>query len=145
MNNNTVKASDLRLGNIVDYNYKTDKRSVVEWIQQDSIHLRFLEPAIEDLTNGCIVSPEWIIPIPLSTELLEKIGFKKNGDRIWITEQTDFVSIHENGSWSNSKPDGEIKYILYKNYIGAIAEVKYLHELQNITHSLTKIELNINL
>ena len=108
-----------------------------------------------DNFSDCAKNPAIFNPIPLTPEVLEKAGFKKNQWQEAYYIQTDFgcLYIHfYNGRiitrfMSISKDSrGDKSFSLpfignkksSENYI-------YLHHIQNLLYELTQTELNINL
>jgi hypothetical protein len=82
--------------------------------------------------------PELFDPIPLTPELLEKIGFSERQhlhDWYRVVQEQTILTIHA-GEWllcpSNSAPC-------------LSGEVRYLHQIQNLFYTLTGEELNIQL
>lgn len=82
-----------------------------------------------------------VSPIPITPEILRRCGLVCF-DRSWGLE--NFINIRENARWVNGKPIEEIKYVVYKTGIGAIVEVKTLHQLQNIYFALFMSEIIFN-
>lgn len=114
-----MEARELRIGNWV-------------WWERDGGYIRITEIDGKDRTN--------ISPIPLTPEILEKAGFVKVVDDIipcWRLETNDGNSIewHEDNS-----------VLIGRECSGAynMPEVKYLHHLMNLYHSLTGQELTIS-
>ena len=90
-------------------------------------------------------NPHCANPIPLSHTSLLMCGFERESELSFISKQSNFISIREQGSWTNGKPALDNRYVLYKNYAGAIAEVKYLHQLQNLFFAITGEELKVTI
>lgn len=88
-----------------------------------------------------ITLPEYYDPIPLSPEILLALGFETD-KRGWKQKESFFLEIREHGQWVNGKPIVPINYMVYKGGVGAIREVKYLHELQNIWFFIMETELS---
>lgn len=138
-----MKATELRIGNIVFYNSEDDKNEPVRYYCTiNGADLRIMQD-----DENYLKSHE---PIPLTPELLEKCGFSdkdyksgyigieiKAGGMI-----TDFVL---------TKPQvlGEFqKQFCWEYTAGNIPfflKLEYLHQLQNLYFSLTCKELEINL
>lgn len=75
-------------------------------------------------------------PIPLTPEILEKIGFHKY--RYWWTRPNNTFNFEE---WTND----ELGLYLHVNEHKVGQHIKYLHQLQNLYFALTGTELQINL
>ena len=124
-----INSNELRIGNIVD-----------------AINKRYNEKYIivESVNSECINS-DWrpynfiqLTPIPLTPEVLLAAGFQKNK---WAEEYSRSLF----GDYSLSfdevltfKCDDD-----FYNY--NLTQIKYLHQLQNLIHSLTGTELEIDL
>jgi hypothetical protein len=88
-------------------------------------------------------------PIPLTPEILEKCGFKWNGDKgkvlyyffngIRITMPTCSLSILRSCDKAGESQNGWCGTSL-----GDSLDIKYLHQLQNLFFALTGTELNYN-
>lgn len=106
-----IAANELRIGN---------------WVEQDG------RPKRVSLQDDDFWHTERFEPIPLTPELLEKIGF---GD----AEEVDFGGQITAGE-ANHIFMGTITYIKHGRQ-----KVQYLHHLQNIYFALAGEELNISL
>ena len=109
-----MKANELRIGNWVNFNHNG-----VDWgdVKINSNFFKHYEQ--EEYENK---------PIPLTEEWLLKFGFEKakEGD---YTMGVYTVFIRE--------------YISISNYHGYIADIKHVHQLQNLYFALTNTELEI--
>ena len=100
-------------------------------------------------------TPEELQGIPLTEELLEKMGFKES-----YAEGVKFHSLffkindkkHLHLSIRLDKQRADISEVTQKNFPNAevrlcshIVDMKFLHELQNFAFLTTKQQLNINL
>ena len=124
-----IDAKELRIGNWLEYlgKYVQANTSIIHAVS------RIVHPS------------EMYNPIPLSSEILEKCGFKDNGVRI--------VGSNEVIEWMLGDYDAKIErdctgksleYVLHSDEWGNIEksiEVKYVHQLQNIHFALTNEEL----
>lgn len=125
-----MKASDLRLGNIVSYLGNT---TIVTGISVGHI---------STLSSG-VLSENQIIPILLTEEYLLKFGFKK----------LDGVNFHINKGYNaykitDYKKDGFALSIgvpsnFGTEFISIVLKIKYIHQLQNLYFALTGEELII--
>lgn len=128
-----MKENELRLNNLVMYNYKTDLLSKVTWIQEGSINVIFDRQT--DLVNGVVCSPNDLIPIPLTEEWLLKAGFK-------LCE--NFIKGVYVNYWFKYpikiKNSGKSKSI-YFNGAEFTKNIIYIHQLQNLYFALVGEEL----
>lgn len=117
-----IRISELRLGNYV---YAGGPASEV-------IAINSTEVATSD--NKGFLDPDFIDPIPLTPELLEKCGFKKEVGSDWMK--------HETNRYRFMFLEGETAFeyfnIIFPN------SPKYLHQLQNFIFALRGEELKIN-
>jgi hypothetical protein len=110
-----IKASDLRIGNWVLHEGKMYR---VIWRD-----LGFEKVNFE--------------PIPLTPEILEKAGFSDfNKDEKYFIGRFKLVKEKDNYRLSQS---------VSSVYLPVANKIQYLHQLQNIIHSITGQELTINL
>jgi len=85
-------------------------------------------------------------PIKLTNEILLKLGFKVEDDRIspfWklVINRTEVISIEDDWSFGLNAANETSK----QGYAGHPDLCKYLHQLQNLYYSLTGKELKIEL
>jgi hypothetical protein len=119
-----IKVNELRIGNLV----------LRRGIEEDVFTLG------TSTING---KPEHnFVPIPLTPEILEKCGFKKD-DLSYDYDLTEDIHFNDAGDvyytyWEGSDSRGGIEKKI-------IATVKYLHQLQNLYFALTWKELTITL
>ena len=112
-------SKELRIGNWVDYklpnNYGNEIRTQFNFDLCKYVHL--------------------LKPIPLTTEILEKAGFKRD---------SDYDGLYSFGGYNFDLTDGVVVCLVNLEYkIGQ--PVHYLHQLQNFIYALTGEELNIQL
>lgn len=136
-----INANELRVGNIVkDRGGKTIR---IDWFENDKACMR-------QILHGTEVHPmteyfEYLQPIELSPEVLEKCGFvneniKMSGCNIWHF-----------GDWRIAKSftREEGNFHLFHKRVSpptwSLAEIKHLHQLQNLYYALTQTELKIEL
>lgn len=120
----TIKASELRIGNSAKMFVSSNEYVVwqLAWID----------------IKMCFEGTRIYEPIPLTPEILERCGF----DEINVVYADDQPY---DGSF------GDYKILEYKSrmkngfYLRYSTKLQYLHQLQNLYHSLTGEELNINL
>lgn len=134
----TMKANELRLGNLID---RQDYICKVTRIEEDGIITEPLEYKGERFVE------QKLKPIPLTEEWLVKFGFKKT---LW--NNTNYPNRFELTLYVNGIL---IKYDSYYNETTAlsfgefgndnviITKLKYVHQLQNLYFALTGEELTI--
>jgi hypothetical protein len=125
-----MKASELRIGNWLLYN--------------NNYHFQIAE--IQQGPRGSFVnfdldlSSDYLKPIPLTPEILEKAGFVKDNEFLNDTYFTQYlVQLNDRFGISNYQ-DG-----WYCRDIMPNLEIEYLHQLQNLYFALTGEELTIDL
>lgn len=129
-----MKTSELRIGNWVIYEATT--RIITSIGEYDVLHY---------LANGknksdMYASPiSQISPIPLTPEILEKVGFEYDGIaynlRFYTNMDLTLVTYNEDG----------MHYWLKYYYGPAMPHIRHLHQLQNLYFALTGEELDIKL
>ena len=116
-----IKASELRIGNYVDY-YKNGQVSKIKALEFGYCHLSDASSIEYNLLSG----------VPLSEEILLNCGFEEVDfaggcyEKEYLTIDTSDFNCCYKRDWL------EIK-------------IKYLHQLQNLFYILTNQELEINL
>ena len=110
-----MKATELRIGNLVESSYMMKK-----W--EETIislnHLSFLEDGVHHFVR--------LKPIPLTEQWLEKFGLCENNE------------YHHYLTFTGKK----IHYCV-DSFNDEWIEIKYVHQLQNLYHSLTGEELKV--
>lgn len=86
------------------------------------------------------LNTEFFSPIPLSSEILEKAGFKRGCLTKMLND--DWMIYYNDGMWLQVEKQGARAYVCERT---DLFHIKYLHQLQNIYHALTNQELIINL
>ncbi len=128
-----IQANELRIGNWVAAN---SPAMIVKEINQYEVGL-YMPNSEADLFHEEI---EKLEPIPLTEDILLKCGFEKEyfGNNLLGYNNGDF-NIYR-------KPTGNNDLLpCFKENIASNVPIKYLHQLQNVHHSLTGKELTINL
>lgn len=130
-----IKPQDLCVGNYVYDGDKTKFPMYVETIGEDYVYLNF----DGNESDPWETTPEELQGIPLTGELLEKIGFTFK-DGLWrhrygikVKPEAGFVFIENKDE----------EHWLYGTC--TCKDVWYLHQLQNLVRIITKKELLINL
>lgn len=117
-----MKASELRIGNLVSYRSNTVVIDTLSSSDQCIIIDRYFKYAEQHLTN--------IKPIPLTEEWLVKFGF--NNLNLNCSNYM-FELIHNDMIGYRFSIEGQYGY----------PEIKYVHQLQNLYFALTGEELTI--
>lgn len=132
-----IKTEELRLGNWVYDGDRTKFPMYVETIGEDYVYLNF-EGNEGDVWE---TSPEELQGIPLSDDLLSKLGFtmsnglwrkQENGRAIAIKIESTFVSIE---AFEDRLLDSRC----------TCHGIKYVHQLQNLYYCISKQNLKIEL
>lgn len=85
---------------------------------------------------------KWVNPIPLTEEWLEKLGFKKNQQRVGTAGAECVPFDYTVDGWHRSDiviKDFQLAYPIFN------VELQYVHQLQNLYFALTGEELTIKL
>lgn len=132
----SVDAKELRLGNFVLFN---PLKEVYDFCQVKVINPKNVVVLHKGLELQLFEME--FKPIPLTIKLLKQCGFEYVGygynfpDK-WIA----FLSFHSKGKLGVFIKSGDVS-----TDVKIIDEVKYLHELQNLTYALTGTEINLTL
>lgn len=128
-----MKASELRIGNFVNFKDREDI-DYCEVTALDTggyIHiLRNFKDGEEDDQPEAL---EDITPIVLTEKWLKRLGFIKTSDEFNYEKEYEIMGLY----LRESKAKGIFEY--------RDTEVKYVHELQNLYHALTKEELKLRI
>ena len=140
-----IDTNELRIGNFVSTNGKpmnTSNKGIYKVLAIDSrdsfeelkgcVTITCDDPRYKDVGAWC----QYLEPIPLTPELLEKCGFEyDNGKECWEMDgECIDINIHpkeigiEVDYWENS-----------------LIKCKYLHQLQNMYYAITGEELEVKL
>jgi hypothetical protein len=139
--------TDLRLGNLVEYpGWNKDGTSAFFKVRDI-----FWEDDKLALTNGIIQLPqtrlEYIKPIPITLEWMEKLGFEKTddyGDQIYY-EPKDRDKRHYYICFDHD--DISFGLSVFGNCTSLIYDDKnlqYVHQFQNLYYALTGVELSVS-
>lgn len=138
-----IQPNELRLGNYVqDRGGKVLKIDTFETTHNGEEYV--LKVGQRMFVNGNEVHPlteysDYLQPIPLSDEWLAKFGFDDDGFRQYTLLNWGIKvveSLASKGSW--------IVYQGFLRQFQEIAEVQYIHQLQNLFFALTGEELKLN-
>jgi hypothetical protein len=127
-----MKANELRIGNYIG---DKDDIAIVESIDKDGCMVQF----INDEKQGFRIS-EPIKPLPLTEEWLLKFGFEKKENGLF-TKKLEYI-------YNSLKYCEDYKIWIYYNddndaACNSIADLNFVHELQNLYFALTKKELTM--
>lgn len=128
-----IQTNELRIGNYILY---LNELYVVDGVKYEgnapSSKWRIAFRTIDGKSRNAKME-NWIEPIPLTPEILEKAGF--NNTRFRITNGSHDITISDDGDgWA------------FEPWISNIfIKIKYVHQLQNLYFSLTGEELSITL
>lgn len=135
-------AAELRLGNLVN-TIVSDKPSIVTFIKSQKVKDGYYQSV--ELDEEEIYIPQHICGIPLTADILERAGFKKDEniqqDFSYILKakaRLTFVYYKGDKSYFSIEQDGKLIDL-------ASGAVQYLHQLQNLYFALCSEELTINL
>lgn len=119
-----LEAKDLRQGNYVYFNGKNKKIGSVYFIFDKTVALNQRHDVFYDL--------KYLEPIPLTEEILLRLGFEKELDNFYRKNKICMIEIlfHDNG-------------IIVSSQSVCLSSVKYLHDIQNLYYSLYKQELTL--
>jgi len=121
-----MKASELRIGNLVNYKIvdKLDERK------------KWFEPCEIDAVDLQVIDSDYQ-PIPLTEEWLLKFGFKYSLrlDDFMFKDKNDIFEIQ-------SYKKGFLNLVLWHDN-EILQELKYVHQLQNLYFALTNEELTL--
>lgn len=139
-----INVRDLRIGNWV---YDGECTQFPMWVQavgEDYVYLNF-EGNEGDVWES---TPEELQGIPVTSELLKKIGFKEDFAlvpfyRYWDKDykyklDVDSEYCNSDSKWSVHVDNGDCSTI-------GCGEFTYVHELQNLVSAIAKEELKIKL
>lgn len=146
-----IDIHDLCVGNWVYDGERTQFPMWVQSIGEDYVYLNFTENESDPWES----EPKDLFGIPLTEELLEKMGFKESYAE-GVKSHSLFFKVkdkkHLHLSIRLDKQRADISEITQKNFPEAevklrshIENMRFLHELQNILFLTTKQQLKVNL
>ena len=141
-----IDAKELRIGNwIIFKGYRKQIISIREWAAERGIYLIDLGDTREEMGIRTID----IHPIPLTTEILEKCGFKlcaNYSDNDYTVYYDNDVDLFLTLNWRDRETGFNPQKPNYEGELESFGiEIKYLHQLQNLYYALTQKELEVNL
>lgn len=143
-----IKASELRIGNIILY---LNELYVVDGIKYEpnapSSKWRIGFRMVDDNNQAARIlrnakMENWIEPVPLEPEILEKCGFIQGND---LTDRNVFYATGRHKGIASVTVSGGIMISGAGKSMVLDAHIEYLHQLQNLYFALTGDELVVNL
>ena len=139
-----IDVRDLTIGCYVYDGDRTKFPMYVQAIGEDYVYLNF-EGNEGDLWES---TPDELQGIPLTRELLEKAGFRKMSDDIYIyyrCEEGDYYEIFIYFDREEETKIEVIKQNISFSHVLKNHKIKFFHELQNIFFWLNKKNLEVKL
>lgn len=127
-----IKANELRIGNII-YDQLCGAYALVLGIENNLV--KYSVPLLGKNYDDCPPNEDVLIPIPLTEEILLKCGFNLLYDQYYMN---DMIPMFE---WLNVG----VGFQAFNDSGNKIVLITTLHQLQNLVHSLTGEELNVEL
>jgi len=128
----SVIASELRIGNLVFGNYENEEDEIIhstvcKILGYDPFNNYYWVENKQGIEEFCNFQP-----IQITEKRLLEFGFKKELDSFYRFNKSTMVEIcfYDNG-------------ILVCNQSVCLSEIKFIHQLQNLFHSLTGRELTV--
>lgn len=134
-----VNVNELRIGNLITY---LEEIYVINGIKYEELNPNKWRISFITIDGklGNAKGVDWIGPIPLAPEWLERLGFEyKDGASDYGHYRHNLVYIYEHDS------DPGLFHFSRGHMEGAKVEVKHVHQLQNLFFALTGEELNAKL
>ena len=130
-----MKNNELRIGNLVHSDFSEKNIKTVVEIKHKMASVKYIRADTNE-PHQSMVDYERLIPIPLTEQWLLKAGAEKVADYSFYLENMHIGVYH-------SKSGGGFVFILsIKDF--QIAELKYVHQLQNLYFALTGVELDFS-
>lgn len=139
-----IDVRDLTIGCYVYDGDRTKFPMYVQTIGEDYVYLNF-EGNEGDLWES---TPEELQGIPLTRELLEKAGFRKMSDDIYIYYRCEGGDYYEVFIYFDREEETKIEVIKQNisfSHVLKNHKIKFFHELQNIFFWLNKKNLEVKL
>lgn len=148
-----ISANELRIGNWVEtymvmmagsWIDKEGKQQGQDTITEPTIRAKQID--IEDLK--IIVESKGFAtyrPIPLTPDILIKAGYEIYKE--WLSNKEGIVYVNKLTSTWVRDQKGTLRFVCPVNFffVDISAPIHFLHQLQNVHHSLNQTELNISL
>ncbi len=130
-----IKANELRIGNWVSHENKNGKFNfTIKELLSKGINIEY--------NNGCwLIFYEEVNPIPLTPEILKKMGFKIIPKDRLAVYKLEGLSLMPSGDYD----DGRFHAVGCSLDNTKVLYIFSLHQLQNLYFALTGEELQINL
>ena len=130
-----IQARELRIGNWVEWVYpnRNNQPNKFQFCQIESIRTSLVG------VLGSAYGYDQIQPIPLTPEILEKCGFERRNYG-WIINKLKEANDSYFGLFYINDNAGDLSLKLNSAYCPC-AEIKHLHQLQNLYFALTGEEL----
>lgn len=152
MSKEGLEPKNLRIGNIVKGIYldeeEVEQSHFVSVVALDSVGATEFPIWVECLEG---IGPETYLrlePIELTEDWLVRLGFLKGlgkyGNTFCILEDNGFVSMFTIEHWTNVDDNSKFKNFWYCRHMLKDNKLKYVHQVQNIFHSLTDCELELS-
>lgn len=137
-----LDAKEFQLNNLVYYNVDgNDELCRVDWIQETSITLVFVNGPNHKMINGVIVRPEHINPIEITPDILRKIeGFVEEDGYFEYVIRRDQLRLYMH---TERYKTNHVQLLTEDDF--TVKTVKHLHRLQNLVFWLHNHTLQINL
>jgi hypothetical protein len=141
-----MKASELRIGNWVYYNFGNDLGTVIALTGGRGTEKERVSIGVSNnswSTSWFTSEIDEIKPIPLTEEWLKKFGFKKGA-----TSDYNFKQLDDEKYIAVNKENYEYECIIAIENLedetnSYLPHIKYVHQLQNLYFALTGEELTI--
>lgn len=132
-----IKANELRIGNYIKFHNHLEPEKIV------TVNVRFFSSLAGGRSLEEIKPDEelngYYSPIPLTPELLLKLGFEKDGYEGAVWYQKGFPVIGELCTSDREHPLGNFLFDTNTDTL----KIHYLHQLQNLYYSLTGSEMEV--
>lgn len=112
-----IKVTELQIGDWVCTEHDSTPRQI-DWIRTGEVGL---------LWNK-VVTPPYLVPIPLTAEILEKNGFNDDGESVYGDDDSYFIPTYQSGFDTEAYET----HIEPNEGIGDFSgRLRYVHELQH--------------
>lgn len=136
----TLDVEDLRLGNVIEYKGNpTTVWAIHSPAPRKEPHFNGKYLLEINAPDSFLVAIDECNPMPFSDEIFEKLGFKNEEEfmgKILDLECGVSFGLGEDGVmyyWGNIEP----------YWVDVLREIKYIHEFQNLVHSITRHKIII--